>query len=210
VFGHMGRRRTTAILVSCAGAGAVLVVAAISAYGQENKPSEAERTALTAWDSIVTVLQHPRCMNCHQENVPLQGDERRVHIPLVVRGPKYGEEGAGEGVGAMRCRNCHNVSGNNETSGTPGGGNDSDERWRLPRPAMVWQNLSSAKLCNALKNRESNGDKSGPELVVHMGTPLVKWGWEPGGDRKPPPVDQKTFITLMNAWVDGGMPCPPN
>jgi hypothetical protein len=209
VLGHMGRRRTAAILVACAGASAVLVVAAISAHGQDNKPSEAERTAaLTAWDSIVTVLQHPRCMNCHQENIPLQGDERRIHIPLVVRGPKDGEEGAGEGVGAMRCRSCHNVSGNNETSGTPGGGDTKKERWRLALSTMAWQGRSSAEICNALKDPKLNDNMSGQDLLKHMSSPLVMWGWKPGDGRTPIPMPHNEFMDHMMIWVAGGMACP--
>lgn len=187
MLGHMGRRRTAAILVACAGASAVLIVAAISAHGQDNKPSEAERTAaLTAWDSIVTVLQHPRCMNCHQENYPLQGDERRIHIPLVVRGITQ-ERGPcddrGVGVNAMRCANCHNGGGNNETSGAPGGGGG---LWSLAPARMAWQGLSSKEICNRLKDPERNKNpltcksRTGQDLIDHMDTePLVRWAWDP-------------------------------
>ncbi|HTP44063.1 MAG TPA: hypothetical protein VMJ13_05835, partial [Candidatus Acidoferrum sp.] len=93
-----------------------------------------ENASLAAWDQIVTVLQNPRCLNCHQLNSPLQGDERRVHIPRVVRGPDN------HGVGAMRCGNCHNDMGNNPTSGTPGG-----LHWQLAPVSMLWQGLSSGE-----------------------------------------------------------------
>jgi hypothetical protein len=237
MFGVPSRRRAAANLISWAGAIVVLLAAALSVHGQENKqdtkPDDSRRAAaLAAWDRIVTVLQHPRCMNCHQDNVPRQGDERRIHIPLVVRGPKDGEEGAGEGVGAMRCRNCHNVSGNNETSGTPGGGNDTDERWRLAPLSMMWQGLSSAKLCETLQNQDLNAHMDGRKLIDHMSSPLVMWGWdpihnppwdpdrdqkndpkpdpnqEPASNRTPIPMPHSEFIKLMNTWVDSGMFCP--
>src|SRR3984893_1685537 len=34
---------------------------------------------------IATVLQHPRCLNCHQLNSPLQGDARRIHGERAIR-----------------------------------------------------------------------------------------------------------------------------
>jgi hypothetical protein len=147
------RRAGATMFASLAGATAVLLTAALSAHGQANTPSDPEKSkALAAWDDIVTVLRHPRCLNCHQENVPLQGDERRIHIPLVVRGPENGEYKS-QGVSAMRCRNCHNVSGNNETSGTPGA-----EGWGLAPRTMTWQGLSSAKLCEIIQDKSLNGN----------------------------------------------------
>jgi len=73
----------------------------------QNASSEAE--SLAAWDKVVTVLQHPRCLNCHQLESPLPGDSGREHIPHVVRGTDN------HGVGAMLCGNCHNDIGNNAT-----------------------------------------------------------------------------------------------
>src|SRR5580704_15551100 len=34
---------------------------------------------------IATVLQHPRCLNCHQLNSQLQGDARRIHVRQPLR-----------------------------------------------------------------------------------------------------------------------------
>ena len=201
------RRAGAAIFASLAGATVVLLTAALSAHGQANTPSDAEKSkALAAWDDIVIVLRHPRCLNCHQENVPLEGDERRIHIPLVVRGPENGEYNS-QGVSAMRCRNCHNVSGNNETSGTPGGGDTGD--WRLAPRTMTWQGLSSAKLCEIIQDKSLNDNMDGPALIRHMGSALVMWGWEPGGDRTKVPMLHDDFINQMKIWVAGGMACPP-
>ncbi|MDL2401643.1 hypothetical protein [Rhizobium mayense] len=124
--------------------------------------------AVAAWNQIVTVLDHPRCLNCHQAVTPLQGDSRRVHIPLVVRGPDN------HGVGAMRCGNCHNAMGNNETSGTPGAGTPG--LWQLAPISMLWQGLSSKQLCEMLKDRSGNGNRDGAALIEHMDhEPLVQW-----------------------------------
>src|SRR5271170_3151452 len=48
-------------------------------WGQTQSAGAGE--SLAAWGKIVTVLQHPRCLNCHQRNSPLQEDSRRMHIP---------------------------------------------------------------------------------------------------------------------------------
>jgi hypothetical protein len=229
MFGVPNRRRTAAILGSWLGAIALLLAAALAVHGedkkQDTKPDDPRTAAaLAAWDRIVTVLQHPRCMNCHQENVPLQGDERRIHIPLVVRG-HTDEKGVGSGVDAMRCSNCHNATGNNETSGTPGAVN---EAWGLAPISMQWQGQPSVKLCDML----GKWARGGGNLMEHMDTNLVKWGWdpihnppwdpdrdqkndpkpdpdrEPGSKRTPIPMTHSEFMKLLNTWVVGGMACP--
>jgi hypothetical protein len=126
-----------------------------------------------------------------------------------VRGAE-GREFADQGVAAMRCRNCHNVSGNNETSGTPGGGDTDKERWRLAPLSMMWQGLSSAKLCATLKNKDLNDNMDGPTLIHHMSSPLVMWGWNPGGDRTAVPMPHDEFVKQMEIWVAGDMACPTN
>ena len=49
----------------------------------------------------------------------------------------------------------------------------------------------------------------GPALIRHMGSPMVMWGWEPGGDRTKVPMLHDDFINQMKIWVAGGMACPP-
>src|SRR5437879_4601762 len=115
--------------------------------------------SLAAWAKIQIVLEHPRCLNCHQAESPLQGDSRRTHLPHVVRGPEN------HGVSAMKCGNCHNESGNNVTSRTPGA-----PHWQLAPLSMLWQGLSGAALCRSLKDPEKNGKRSLADLVTHMGT----------------------------------------
>lgn len=158
-------------------------------------PSQSE--SLAAWDKIVTVLQHPRCLNCHQRNSPLQGDSRRMHIPHVVRGADS------HGVGPMRCGNCHNQMGNNLTSRTPGAPD-----WSLAPVSMLWQGLSSGNLCRMLKDPARNGKRSPEALVEHMSTPLVLWGWNPGPSLEAVPIPHTEFIDLMKVWVAGGTACP--
>lgn len=157
-----------------------------------------ETQGLAAWGKIAGVLQHPRCLNCHQQTSPLQGDVPRPHVPFAVRGAD------GTGTGAMRCGVCHKDFGNDPMSGTPGA-----PHWRLAPVSMVWQGLSSAELCALLKDPKRNGGRGGDALVEHMKVePLVLWGWAPGTGRKPVPLAHGDFMTLMHQWVTGGMACP--
>lgn len=161
-------------------------------------PSTNRPQSLAAWTQIDAVLTNPRCLNCHQLNSPLQGDARRPHIPHVVRGPDN------HGVGAMRCGNCHNDTGNNPTSRTPGG-----LHWQLAPVSMLWQGLSSADLCRALLDKSKNGNRSPQDLIEHMDKePLVLYGWNPGAGRKPIPISHAAFMAEMRTWVAGGTVCP--
>lgn len=189
-------RWSASLPAALAAALAVSAAAPGTARGQSEAPGEAE--SLEAWQRIASVLQHPRCINCHQVAVPLQGDAGRVHVPPVVRGPDD------HGVSAMRCGNCHNEVGNNPTSGTPGA-----PHWALAPVEMQWQGLSVAELCAQLKDPARNGGRSPGALLEHMtDDPLVGWGWQPGAGREPVPIAREDFAALMQTWVDGGTACP--
>jgi mono/diheme cytochrome c family protein len=163
-----GQRRRT-IVIALGVLAAVALLPGTEGTGGAQTPATSERQSLSAWEKVATVLQHPRCLNCHQLRAPLQGDARRIHVPRVVRGPD------GQGVGAMRCGNCHNDMGNNPTSGAPGG-----PHWQLAPVSMLWQGLSVGDLCRTLKNPKLNGNRTPEALVEHLESePLVLWGWEP-------------------------------
>jgi len=170
---------------------AMCLLAAIAAT-----PVMAADSGLTAWEKIVGVLQHPRCMNCHQATSPLQTDDRKPHTPRVVGGP------TGTGTSAMRCATCHKAT-IDAMTGAPGA-----KDWHLAPATMVWQNKSSAELCAMLKDTKANGGRDGKALIAHMNEPLVVYGWAPGGKRSPVPLAHKDFIAAMQAWVGAGMPCP--
>jgi len=175
---------------------AVAVVSSNTGWTQAVASKEAD--SLAAWDKIAGVLRHPRCLNCHQLNTPLQGDGRRVHIPPVVRGTDN------LGMGAMRCRNCHNETGNNDMSGVPGA-----PHWQLAPASMLWEGLSIGDLCRMLKNPQINGNRTPDGLVEHMDTEkLVLWGWQAGGRREPVPISHKEFVDLLKVWVSSGTACP--
>src|SRR3954453_19554515 len=58
--------------------------------------------AANAFKAMVTVLHHPRCMNCHSKgDFPRQGDDSHRHTMNVRRGLQ------GNGVAGMRCSTCH-------------------------------------------------------------------------------------------------------
>ncbi|MGH9746800.1 MAG: hypothetical protein ACRD59_11905 [Candidatus Acidiferrales bacterium] len=191
------RVRTTTFALAAILAVIVFVSRSIGAEPKEPPPA-GQAASLAAWDKIASVLQNPRCLNCHQLDSPLQGDERRVHIPRVVRGPD------GHGVGAMRCGNCHNDMGNNNTSGTPGG-----LHWQLAPVSMLWQGLSAGDLCRAVKDPKLNGNRDGQALIKHMeDEPLVLYGWNPGKGREPVPISHEKTVEYVKIWVTGGMVCP--
>lgn len=58
--------------------------------------------AAAAFEAIVPVLRHPRCMNCHSTgDFPRQGDDNHRHTMQVRRGL------VGDGVNAVKCSTCH-------------------------------------------------------------------------------------------------------
>jgi hypothetical protein len=187
-------------LLTVTWAASVLLVAAtiLSAQTSAQPATTEERDGLAAWAKISAVLTHPRCLNCHQLNTPLQGDMRRIHIPAVVRGMDD------KGAGSMRCHNCHNASGNNEMAGVPGA-----PHWQLAPVSMLWQGLSTGDLCRMLQDETRNGKKNPDDLVRHMDADhLVLWGWEPGGKRQPVSLPHGEFIQQMKIWAAAKTPCP--
>ena len=151
-------------------------------------------------EAIVPVLRHPRCMNCHsQGDYPRQGDDSHPHIMNVRRGPD------GHGVNAVKCSTCHqdhNLPGVH----MPPGAKD----WALPSPAMpmIWEGLSDRQLCLLLKDPDRNGHRTMQQIVEHMHTPLVLWGWHPGDGRTSIPMPQEKFLREVEAWVATGSACP--
>jgi hypothetical protein len=144
------------------------------------------------------VLTHPRCVNCHPAgNRPLQGDEQRLHQPLVVRGD------GGMGATGMRCITCHGEA-NYDPAKVPG-----NPAWHLAPEEMAWQGKSLGQICEQIKDPARNGGKDMKALIAHMSEDsLVGWGWTPGPGREPAPGNQKRFGELIKAWADAGAACP--
>ncbi len=159
-----------------------------------------DAAAISAFEAIVPVLRHPRCMNCHSKgDYPRQGDDSHPHTMQVKRG----RNGVGEGVvGCSSCHQDHNLDGVHTPPGAPD--------WHLPSPGMpmIWEGLSDRQLCELFKDPNQNGDRDPQEIVEHMHTPLVLWGWHPGDGRTPVPVPQEEFLSKVQEWASKGAACP--
>jgi hypothetical protein len=155
--------------------------------------------AAAAFEAIVPVLRHPRCMNCHSTgDFPRQGDDSHRHTMQVRRGD-------GQGINGVRCSTCHqdhNLAGLHMPPGAPG--------WHLPSPGMpmIWEGLTDYQLCELLKNPQQNGHRTAEQIVEHMHTPLVLWGWSPGDGRTAVPIPQREFLAKAQVWAGKGAACP--
>ena len=167
-------------------------------------PQAAASAALAAFDTIQTVLQHPRCQNCHiPGDAPLQFDAGLTHAQNVQRGPE------GKGMAGLPCTTCHASQNPPASYGAhmpPGAPN-----WHLPPPErkMIFINQSKAELCATIKDTTRNGGKDLPALLEHVShDKLVLWGWAPGVGRAPVSVPHATFVASFKTWIAGGAPCP--
>jgi mono/diheme cytochrome c family protein len=144
------------------------------------------------------VIQSPRCLNCHPGgDRPTQGNDMHLHVPMVVRGP------ADKGATALRCATCHQAA-NFEPAGMPG-----HPLWHVAPVSMAWQGKSLKQICEQIKDRTRNGNKTLPQIHEHMAADtLVGWAWSPGSDRAPAPGTQAEFGKLIEAWMRNGAACP--
>lgn len=148
------------------------------------------------------VITHPRCMNCHPVEVPIQGDAGKRHMPLVVRGPD------GHGAPGLPCASCHTAK-NVDVMGEKIRSIPGNPAWRLAPKEMAWQGKSLGEICAQIKDPARNGGKSLAQIHEHMAQDsLVGWGWDPGRGRTPAPGTQAQFGELTKAWIDSGARCP--
>ena len=150
------------------------------------------------FDAVASVLVHPRCINCHQDESPRQTDEKILHRPLVVRGAD------GHGAPTQPCQTCHQTT-NTADGFVPGVAN-----WGLAPLSMLWEGRTKRQICEQIKDPTRNGGRrTGEEIIEHTKTdPLVLWAWTPGADRTTPPLSHEKFVETLEAWVGAGMPCP--
>jgi hypothetical protein len=178
-----------------------LFVALLVSLGAAAQPATMrDRSAAAAFEEIVPVLRHPRCMNCHSKgDFPRQGDDGHQHTMQVRRGPD------GQGVNTVKCSTCHqdhNLAGIHTPPGAPD--------WHLPPPAtpMIWEGLTDGQLCELLKDPAQNGHRSIQQIVEHMSSPLVIWGWDPGEGRNAIPMKLSEFQARIKDWAAKGAACP--
>ena len=150
---------------------------------------------------FVSVLRHPRCMNCHSRgDFPRQGDDGHPHTMNVRRGPE------GHGVTAEKCSTCHQEHNLASAHMPPGAPN-----WGLPPPTtpMIWQGLTDAQICLSIKDPKQNKGRNLDQLVEHLTEDkLVAWGWNPGEGRNPIPMSHDEFRSKVKQWRAAGAPCP--
>lgn len=163
----------------------------------EDVKREAESKA--AFMDAYRVFMHPRCMNCHPSgDVPLQGDDSRLHVQGVKRGPD------GKGLYAGKCSNCHqeqHVAGVNMPPGGKG--------WHLP-PAnlkMVFEGKTPKQLATNFKDNKFTGFKDFKKDMLHHieHEPLVINSWTYG---TPPPLSFEVFVAKMKEWINKGAVIP--
>src|ERR1700761_8929194 len=98
---------------------AVVCLLLASAIGQSGppKPSAQRQAGIAAFQAMLPVLRHPRCMVCHSTgDYPRQGDELHPHLMDVRRGTY------GLGVAPVYCTTCHqnhNLEGTHMPPGAP-------------------------------------------------------------------------------------------
>jgi hypothetical protein len=174
---------------------APLIVGLLALAGEVPDPAPAASSV--TFDPIASVLMHPRCINCHQDQSPRQGDARTVHLPLVVRGKD------GHGAPTQQCQTCH------QTTNTADGFVPGVSNWHLAPLSMLWEGRSAQQICEQMKDPARNGGRRTAEQIIeHMKTdPLVLWAWAPGAGRSLPPLSHDQFVEALEAWVKAGMPC---
>lgn len=185
-------------------AGAMSGARSSSSTDKSSAPGAASSQAVGdhgLFTAFVSVLRHPRCMNCHSRgDFPRQGDDGHPHAMNVRRGPD------GHGVTAEKCSTCHqdhNLAGAQMPPGAP--------NWSLPPRAvpMIWQGLTDAQICRSIKDPKQNKNRNLDQLVEHLTEDkLVMWAWNPGEGRTPIPMPHEEFTPKVKQWRAAGAPCP--
>jgi hypothetical protein len=189
-----------AFFATCALSAAFIAASPLRFRARPSNSAASERErSIAAFREVATVLQSPRCMNCHVAgDRPRQGDDRHIHAQNVVRGPD------GKGLPGLMCLNCHQDR-NQESAGGPPGAPD----WQMPPAAqpMAWEGLSVGDLCRSITDPKRNGNRKVADLIPHMRTSLVMWAWAPGPERAAPPVSYDEFTAKVQEWAETGAVC---
>jgi hypothetical protein len=73
---------------------------------------------------------------------------------------------------------------------------------------MVFEKRTPGQLCRQLKDPNQNGNRTPEQIIEHLKTPLVVWGWNPGEGRAAVPMAYDAFVRNMVEWVEKGVSCP--
>ncbi len=165
-----------------------------------NEVSSANNESLIAFNKMMDVLTHQRCVNCHpSEDVPKQGEDSHPHRFGITRA---------NGLNATNCNTCHQSS-NNDYSGVPGA-----PEWALAPHSMRWEGLSRIQIAKSMMNKENNGGRSPDDIMHHLTEhELVLWAWQPGVNaageaRELPPVSKEEYIAAVKKWIELGAEIP--
>ena len=166
-------------------------------------PLELANPSEEAFHTMMQVVSHKRCMNCHPAgDRPHQGEDSHVHRFDVQRGPE------GHGTVAMQCGTCHQEE-NNLLSGVPGA-----PHWHLAPRSMGWEGLSKVEIAQSMMDPQRNGGRNAEEILHHMTEdPLVLWVFEPGVNhegipREKPPVSKEEYVEAVKTWIEAGAVIP--
>jgi hypothetical protein len=102
-----------------------------------------ERAAVDAFDKMMPVLFHPRCLNCHGGMNPYVAPQVGRHLGGQMT------DSAGHPMPAAACQDCH--------SGLPG--------WDVPGSIMFFVGKNAKELCKQFKEFAPSGSA---EFVQHM------------------------------------------
>lgn len=181
-------------LTLAAPAGAVAATACPLSAAQERK-------AVAAFDKMLPVLFHPRCLNCHGAVNPYVDPQVGHHL-----GGQMTDSATGAALGKEACEDCH--------SELPG--------WDVPGDAMFFVGKSAKELCMQFKQFAPSG---GAEFVEHIEhepglPPFIKTAFlgnralnttgeatyedvmgQPPTPEKPP-GDLPQLVALAQVWVN--------
>jgi len=161
--------RTVALILLAACGGS-------SATTATKTPPPSHDQGLVAFETVRTVLQHPRCQNCHPAgDAPLQGDDSHVPSQNVQRGPEAAAWSARSARRVMARRTRRATTASTFRRATPTVGT-----CHRPEMKLVFVGMSANALCVQIKDPARNGGKDLKALRAHLDSPLVEWGWNPG------------------------------
>ncbi len=183
----------------------LLLVVFLVSFKSFNSNTKAEKISINpeaqeAFHTMMDVLTHKRCVNCHpNDNIPKQGEDSHAHRFGITRS---------NGVGATNCNTCHQST-NNNYSGVPGA-----PEWSLAPASMAWEGLNRYEIARMITDKSSNGNRTIDDLMHHLTEhELVLWAWNPGVDaegnaRELPPVSKEEYIAAVKKWVEEGAIIP--
>ena len=174
-----------------------------SAYLEVPTSDPLEMSSEDAFNKMMDVLTHERCVNCHpSDDVPKQGEDSHPHYFGVKRGQNN------LGFQATNCNTCHQAE-NNPYSGVPGA-----PGWSLAPHSMRWEGLSRTEIAESMMDPIKNGGRTPDETLHHLTEhELVLWAWTPGVDangkqRELPPVSKEEYIVAVKKWFEKGHVIP--